>query len=153
MRVASVPLKKDREREKSQLRQSGLWKTHGSCSPVRGVGEVCSKVKCVIFRDFEEETATLGRGHFRLQQYLSLAPPQKKQLNTSNNVFMSSIPINMESISQAKYDTRDVEMFATWRTDQLVVVYTVQWRLAAFPERCWSPLRSLGRGWRNRRWV
>lgn len=60
---------------------------------------------------------------------------------------------NMNIINQAKYDTLDLKMFATCRTDQLVEVYTVRWRLAVFPERCWSPRRSLGRGWRTRRSV
>lgn len=40
------------------------------------------------------------------------------------------------------------------RTDQLVEVYIVRWRLGVFPERCWSlSLRSLGRGWRNCHWA
>lgn len=39
-------------------------------------------------------------------------------------------------------------------TNRLVVIYTGQWRLAAFPALCWSlRLRSRGRGWRIRRWA
>lgn len=39
-------------------------------------------------------------------------------------------------------------------TDQLVVVYTVQWHLVIFPVLRWSlPLRFLGREWRNCHWA
>lgn len=50
-----------------------------------------------------------------------------------------------------------IKMLVVYRrgfTDQLVVVYTVQWHLVIFPVLRWSlPLRFLGREWRNCHWA
>lgn len=61
------------------------------------------------------------------------------------------------STSQHNFSYFFIKMLVVYRrgfTDQLVVVYTVQWHLVIFPVLRWSlPLRFLGREWRNCHWA